>query len=101
MTWLNLPCPMCGMTTTFSLMAHFRPVDAWINQPFGVVLFIATASVAAIAAMEILNPRKRWVRVIAWTHGREAQIAATLLAGMLFAWVYKIIAIRDFLHLSA
>lgn len=92
---------MCGMTTTFSLMAHLRPVDAWINQPFGVVLFIATAAVAAIAAMEILNPKKRWDRMIAATHGREALIAASLLAGMLFAWLYKIIAIRDFLNLSA
>jgi len=33
------PCPMCGMTTTFALMADLRPVDAALNQPFGVVLF--------------------------------------------------------------
>ena len=92
---------MCGMTTTFSLMAHLRPVDAWINQPFGVVLFLATVMVAGIAAVEILKPKKRWERVIAATHGREAVIAASLLAGMLIAWVYKIIALRDFLTLSA
>ena len=28
------PCPMCGATTSFALMAHLRPFEALINQPF-------------------------------------------------------------------
>lgn len=36
----GLPCPTCGMTTAFSEMAHFRPVDAFVHQPFGTILFL-------------------------------------------------------------
>ena len=31
----GLPCPSCGMTTSFSLMMHGRPIDAFIAQPAG------------------------------------------------------------------
>ena len=97
MSWLNFPCPMCGMTTTFSLMAHFRPIDAFVNQPFGVVLFIATVIVFAIAAQEIAFPRKRWQRLWQLTFGREMYVVSGLLVGMLSAWVYKIAIMGDFL----
>ena len=38
----NVPCPMCGMTTTFSYSAHFQFIDGFKNQPFGTILFFAT-----------------------------------------------------------
>lgn len=34
----GLPCPSCGMTTSFSLMMHGRPIDAFIAQPAGAAL---------------------------------------------------------------
>lgn len=96
MSWLNFPCPMCGMTTTFSLMAHFRPIDAFVNQPFGVVLFIGTVIVFVIAAQEIVFPRKRWQRMWQWAMGREVYVVSGLLVGMLSAWVYKVAIMGDF-----
>jgi multisubunit Na+/H+ antiporter MnhB subunit len=89
------------MTTTFSLMAHFRPVDAFLNQPFGVVLFIATVIVFAIAAQEIAFPQKRWQRLWRWVLGREMYVVAGILVAMLAAWVYKVAIMGDFLSWPA
>jgi hypothetical protein len=32
------PCPTCGMTTAFALLANGRPLDAFLAQPFGSLL---------------------------------------------------------------
>ena len=34
----GLPCPSCGMTTSFSLMMHGRPLSAFVAQPAGATL---------------------------------------------------------------
>ncbi len=46
--WLvtGLPCPGCGLTTSFAFMAHLDPLAATRVNPFGVPLFLTT--VAAI-----------------------------------------------------
>ena len=97
MTWLNLPCPMCGMTTTFSLMAHFRPIDAFLNQPYGVVRFGMTFATVVIALQEIVRPSKRWTAILNRMNGREQWYIAGLLLMMLVAWAYKIALLRHFL----
>lgn len=38
--FLGFPCPLCGMTTSFSLMAHARPGDAFYAQPAGAAAFL-------------------------------------------------------------
>lgn len=87
---MGLPCPMCGMTTTFSLMAHLRPVDALLNQPFGVILYIGTVLIAWIAALEIVFPKDRWQVIVDWSDGREVALVVALSAIMFGSWVYKI-----------
>ena len=88
----GFPCPMCGMTTTFSLLAHLRPVDALITQPFGVVLFAMTVTIAAISLLEIARPRNRWDRLFQRIEGSEIMLLTALIAGMGASWVYKIVA---------
>ena len=44
------PCPMCGATTTFALMAHLRPIDALLNQPFAFGLFLMSALALGVSA---------------------------------------------------
>src|SRR5690606_22474872 len=58
------PCPMCGATTTFALMAHLRPVDALLNQPFAALLFLLTIGTFGVATAELLQPRGRWGRLL-------------------------------------
>lgn len=59
----GLPCPTCGMTTAFSLMAHGRPIAAFRAQPAGALLFVITlASMLAgwRAAWTGRLPRINW-----------------------------------------
>lgn len=96
-TFLSLsgyPCPMCGMTTTFALMAHLRPIAALMNQPFGVALFLITASVFGISLAEAILPRDRWSRLLHRLAPWETSLATLFLVGMALGWVYKIAVMR-------
>ncbi len=83
------PCPMCGMTTTFTLMAHLRPVDAFFNQPFGVVLFTLTVVGAVVGLFDLVTGRGLFTKVLGWVGRREQVIALGLLVGMFGGWLYK------------
>ena len=96
MAWSGFPCPMCGMTTTFSLMANLRPIDAVLNQPFGVFLFAITVIVALVGAMEIVRPANRWDHFIQWTIGKETKLITVFFISMIGAWVYKVMAMGHF-----
>ncbi|MCB9758636.1 MAG: DUF2752 domain-containing protein [Alphaproteobacteria bacterium] len=86
------PCPMCGMTTTFSHMAHLQPLAALVTQPFGVVLFAGTCFVASVAVVELVAPRGRWTRLLEFVERWELAIASSLLVGLVLGWVYKVTA---------
>jgi hypothetical protein len=91
-TFLSLtgwPCPMCGATTTFTLMAHLRPVDAVVNQPFASFLFVLSAGVLGVAVAEVVDPRRRWDRILRWLAPRESRLASAFLAFMIVSWAYK------------
>lgn len=88
------PCPLCGMTTTFALMAHLRPFEAIYNQPFGVVLFVGVAAVFGVAAAELIAPRDRWRRLWAMILAREVLLTSLFLLGLFAAWIWKIALMR-------
>ena len=87
---LGIPCPMCGMTTTFSLMAHYRPVDAFLNQPFGVVLFLITGLVAVYSLLELMNPTRRWWKLYLWIANKDISVLVAFFLGFTGAWLYKV-----------
>ncbi len=88
------PCPMCGMTTTFTLFAHLRPLDAFVNQPFGIVLFTATLVGAAVGLADLLSGRGYWRMALRWVDQRESKVAGLLLFGMFFGWLYKLVMLH-------
>lgn len=85
------PCPMCGATTSFALMAHLRPLDALVNQPFAVLLFLMAAAGFGIAVAEVLDPRQRWARLSRWLEPREGWLALAFLGLMGLGWIYKVV----------
>ncbi len=89
MHFTGWPCPMCGMTTTFALMAHLRPVDALFTQPFGVVLFSLTFLGAVVGLVDMISGRGLWRSALAWVAPRERRIAAGLMIGLVGGWMYK------------
>ena len=92
---LGIPCPMCGMTTTFALMADLRPWDSFANQPMGFVFFWLCAFAAGLGLLEAISPRRRWEGVIRWLSARDVALVAALLVGLLGAWAYKIILVSE------
>lgn len=83
------PCPMCGMTTTFTLFAHGRLLDAMVNQPFGGVLFPATVALAVLGSIDMLTGRGALRGALKRVQRRERMWAGILLFGMLGGWLYK------------
>ena len=95
------PCPMCGMTTTFTLFAHLRPIDALFNQPFGVILFPVTVAVAVLGAMDVILGRGALRSALKGVQRRERTWAGVLLFGMIGGWLYKCVTLHPAVfHLS-
>ena len=91
MSLTGWPCPMCGMTTTFTLFAHLRPLDALLNQPFGLVLFPVTCVLAGLGITDVLTGRGALRSGLRWIQRRERMWAGVLLFGMIGGWIYKCI----------
>lgn len=79
------PCPSCGMTTSFADMAHGHPVDAFLAQPFGAMLFLAVAVLALVGLGELATGRDliRYLRPGPWW-------AVAAISCMLLGWGFKI-----------
>lgn len=100
LTLTGWPCPMCGMTTTFSHLAHFELIQGLLNQPFGLYLFSATLIATALGLSDLLVPRGRWRKALRWVERRETAVAVSLLVGMFAGWVYKSALMHGFLPWS-
>jgi hypothetical protein len=80
---------MCGMTTTFALMAHGRPTEALWNQPFGVVLFGVTVGLALAGAVDA-SFRAGWIgRTVGMLARHEHLLATVFLVGLGMGWAWK------------
>ena len=89
LTWTGWPCPMCGATTTFALLADFRVLDAIHNQPFAALLFTMTVAVFGISLAEVVSPKERWIRLLDWSEPYEGWLAVGFLTAMAAGWAYK------------
>jgi hypothetical protein len=47
--WTGLPCPTCGLTTSFAYMARLQITSSFAAHPLGVPLFTLTVIASAIA----------------------------------------------------
>ena len=89
LTAFGVPCPMCGMTTTFTHFAHLEILDGFLNQPFGAVLFGLTVLFFATGTADLVQPAARWRRLLGVLDRHEGAIAAVLLLGMIGGWAWK------------
>ncbi len=85
----DVPCPMCGATTTFALMAHLRIGEALVNQPFAAFLFLLTVLMFAVATAETLVPSGRWGKLLGPLEPYEGWLALGFLGLMGAGWIYK------------
>ena len=93
----GIPCPMCGMTTTFALMSDFQWIAAIQNQPFGVLLYVLTVCAAIISVIELTRSRSLWFRLSKRISGEEVKLVAWFFIFMVISWGYKLVSMRIFL----
>lgn len=80
----GIPCPTCGMTTSFSMLVHGRLWRSIAAHPLGVLAYLYIAVLTAIVGGAALLRR----RVEAAVSARWTQVALAL--GV--AWVFKLIS---------
>lgn len=87
----GIPCPSCGLTTSFAHAARLHIYQAFVTQPFGLVAFCLT--VLGIPLCILLMRRQ-----IAWKDAIHARgvdaLLYLLLAAYLLSWVYKIAVVK-------
>lgn len=85
----GLPCPSCGLTTSFAHAAKWHFYEALLAQPFGLFAFCLTVLLIPLSVY-LMYTQVPWGRLI---RARRANtVVYTLLALYLLGWVYKIIA---------
>lgn len=83
----HLPCPSCGMTTSFAWAARMDFWQAFLANPFGLLLFFGT--VALIPACIFLVWRRIPLRQI--TESAQFTKAVYVATALLFAsWIFKL-----------
>ena len=88
--FLGVPCPLCGMTTSFALMAHARPADAFTAQPAGAIFFVlCVLTLAGTATVAILGYAPQHVAALV----RGRRLGIMIIALLLGAWLYKLFAL--------
>ncbi len=90
-TFMDLPCPTCGMTTAFAHAANGDLVSSFLAQPAGFLLAIAAAA-ALLAGSWVAISGADVVSLLARLAGPRLGIAA--IAVLLAAWVYKILSYK-------
>jgi hypothetical protein len=83
----GLPCPTCGMTTAFAYTVRGRLIRAFLAQPAGLLLGLATVACAIGAAWVLATGRLPPVRVPVLTPYR---LFFGLLVILLGSWAFKI-----------
>ncbi len=83
----GLPCATCGMTTTFALATHARPIDAFLNQPAGFLLALAAALAAVVAGWSLVTGMR--LSPLGQTLARPP-VWLTAAGLLMMSWLYKI-----------
>lgn len=85
---MDKPCPSCGMTTAFSHAARGDLKTAFLTQPFGALLAIATAA-CFWGALHVAATGSHLAR--AGARLLQPRFLALLAAIAAAAWIYKFI----------
>ena len=84
----GVPCPSCGMTTSFAHAAEGRLDHAFITQPGGALLALMTAMAVLVSGYIAVTGRNIAVYFRPLLSTRAVTV---FLAFLLAAWVYKIV----------
>ncbi len=89
MTVTGIPCPSCGLTTSFAYLVHGSVARAFEAQPFGVILYGVLCAGFGTSFVAVVR-RKRLSEILEARWMESLQFV--LLAVLVLAWAYKIVA---------
>lgn len=82
------PCPSCGMTTAFVLLAKGRVIESFNAQPLGFLLAVATVALAVMSAITAATGRLWNLPMATWPWWGRLLVVVGLFFG---AWGYKVL----------
>lgn len=83
--WTGYPCMTCGMTTSFTHMAHLQPLAALRVQPAGALLFLLTALFVPFGLRSAIGGRS----IMDWIeHSWAKWIGLGMLVTLAASWIY-------------
>jgi Protein of unknown function (DUF2752) len=91
LSFTGIPCPACGLTTSFAQTVRFNFREAFFTQPFGLIACIATALLIPLS-FYLMKRRVAWMSFIT-ARGSNAVMYLTIVL-MLLGWIYKINLMR-------
>lgn len=87
----GIPCPTCGMTTSFAHTVRLHFYEAFVTQPFGMLACVLMAWLIPLSLV-LMRQRVPWMKLLT-ARGSNA-VMFVLLALFVAAWVYKIWVMR-------
>jgi hypothetical protein len=87
----GIPCPSCGLTTSFAHAARLHFYEALIAQPFGLILFCLTA-LSVPLSLYLIYTRVSGARLFYSARFNKAMYI--MIALYLLGWLYKIAAMK-------
>lgn len=83
----GLPCPTCGMTTSFSYLMHGQPLASLKAQPAGFLLCVATA---ALMVASLLAALRGEIVTINWERIGAVRLSLTVGFVLVGGWAIKL-----------
>lgn len=92
--WLTgYPCPFCGVTRAFWMMASGAWRAAWVFCPLGALVYLAAWVVFLWNAAGLLSGRVLIPQVVfSWVVRHRRLTGAIVLLVLLINWVYRLVA---------
>ncbi len=93
-TWPSawgIPCPTCGMTTSFALTVRGRWLAAFLAQPVGFLAAVGTIAIVVLAGREAVTGRGWRVN---WYRVPPGRVVIAVVILVLAAWGYKLLVFR-------
>lgn len=82
----GLPCPGCGLTTSFSHMMHIDPAGAAAANAFGVMLFLVTLTAIPVS---LVGAVRGWPVLSTLDRLQADKIAILLAACSILVWLIR------------
>lgn len=87
----GIPCPSCGLTTSFAHTVRFHFYEAFLTQPFGLIACLATAIFIPFCFW-MMYRRIPWMKLLTSRRTNIAMYTGIVL--FLAGWIYKIFSVR-------